>query len=129
MNIMIVGGDTRQLDHIENQISQFHNDALVFKTTALNNAILQTQMTAFDLVISSLQMSHEDGLRLSNIFQSEDYNAHTPVVSIYEIEEESDWLDSVLPETLTSSYFASSVEELLQIAEDLLKPERYAQVA
>ena len=129
MNIMIVGGDTRLLDYIENQICQCHNEARVFKTTALNNSIMQTQLTAFDLVISTLQMSREDGLRLSDVFRNENYNAHIPVVSICEQEEVSTWSDTVLYKTIEPNFFANDAEELLQIVDEILMPAEVAQVA
>ena len=129
MNIMIVGGDTRLLDYIENQICQYHNEARTFKTTALNNAIMQTQMTTFDLVISTLQMSYEDSLHLLDVFRNEDYNAHTPVVSIYEQEDESTWSDSVLHKTIEPNFFACDIEELLQIVDEIWTPVEFAQVA
>ena len=129
MNIMIVGGNTRLLDYIENQICQCNNEARIFKTTALNNAIMQTQSTACDLVISTLQISYEDGLHLSDVFRSENYNAHTPVVSICEQEEDSTWTDTVLYRTIKPNFFASDVEELLQIVGEVLTPAEVAQIA
>jgi len=129
MHIMIVGGDTRLLDYIENQICQCHNEARIFKTTALNNAIMQTQVTAFDLVISTLQMSYEDSLHILDVFRSEHHNAHIPVVSICEQDDENTWSDSVLHNTFEPNFFASDVEELLQIVGEILMPEEVAQVA
>lgn len=129
MNVMIVVGDTRLLDYIENQICQYHNEARIFKTTALNNAIMQTQMTTFDLVISTLQMSYEDSLHLLDVFRNQNYNAHIPVVSIFEQEDESTWSDSVLHNNFEPNFFASNVEELLQIVDEILIPEEVAQLA
>ena len=129
MKILIVGGDTRLLNHIENQICQCHNEAIVFKATALNKAVLRTQMTAFDIVISTLQMSCEESSSLSCVFRSENYNAHTPFVSICEQEQETVWLDSFIHKTIEPNYFASSIDELLQITNEILIPDELAQVA
>lgn len=122
MDVMIFGGDTRILDLIEKKCHAQLDFILAYKLTALNRAIEATQVTAFDLVINTVEIPLTESIRLSDLFRAGNINSNVPVISCCC---DSD-IDPSVSECSSNelNYIASNVEEIIHCVSEILKADR-----
>lgn len=122
MYVLLVGGDTRLLDQIETHLSKPQNFVQLYKMVALNHAIEQTQITAFDLIINTMQIPFEDGVQLSEIFRTSPMNTTVPTISLSSNQDCEQLMYS--PSSSELNYFVTGIEELTYLAGEIINPDK-----